>query len=131
MTIAYHVSQDGLRIETFPRGVLDIRKTIDYFKKLRSDTKIRPGAIEIVYFKHVTDFNISYSDSEKIVRSYEDPQRERRIDGTIFVCENDLSYGIGRMLQTLHEMANPGRRVAVIRSEDGIGAAINLISPTQ
>lgn len=127
MTIEYIVSQNGLRIETFPKGVLDIEQTIEYFGRIQSDKKIKPGAIEIVYFKNVTDFKISASESEKITEIYQNPKRKHLINSTIFVCENNLAYGIGRMLQTLHEITNPDHRVEVVRSEKEINKVINSV----
>lgn len=127
MTIEYNVSQDGLRIETFPKGVLDIEQTIEYFDRIQSDKKIRPGAIEIVYFKNVTDFRISFLESGKITESYQVPKSKKLIDATIFVCETDLAYGIGRMLQTFHEITNPEHKVVVVRSENEINNVINSL----
>ena len=124
MSIDYNVSQNGLRIEVFPKGVLDIKETIDYFGRLKNDKKIKQGAIEIVYFKQVTDFKISYLESEKITKNYQEPKVTRMIDATIFVCETDLAYGIGRMLQTFHEITNPEHRVVVVRSEGDIDNVI-------
>jgi hypothetical protein len=127
MTIEYNVSQDGLRIETFPIGVLDIEQTIEYFDRIQSDKKIKPGAIEIVYFKNVTDFRISSLESEKITESYQEPKSKQLIGATIFVCEKDLAYGIGRMLQTFHEITNPEHKVVVVRSENEINNVINSL----
>jgi len=127
MTIEYNVSQDGLRIETFPKGVLDIQKTIDYFDRLQNDKKIKHGAIEIVYFKYVTDFKISYLESEIITKSYQIPKSTQMIDETVFVCETDLAYGIGRMLQTFHEISNPKHKVVVVRSKSEIKNVIREV----
>ena len=127
MTIEYNVSQDGLRIETFPKGVLDMEQTVEYFFRIQNDKKIQPGAIEIVYFTHVTDFRISFSESERITESYQGAKNKQRIAATIFVCQQDLAYGIGRMLQTLHEIANPDHKVVVVRSENDIDAVINSL----
>ena len=85
MKIEYKVSQDGLRIETFPKGVLDIKETIDYFGMLKNDKKIKQGAIEIVYFDYVTDFEMSYLESKEIVKSYQEPKAVQIINKTIFV----------------------------------------------
>ena len=117
MPIEYTVSQDGLRIEAFPKGVLDINETIDYFRRLRDDGRIAQDAIEIVYFKQVTDFRLSYLESSSIVESYQEPRATQMIRATIFVCETELAYGIGRMLQTLHEITAPRHKVVVVRSE--------------
>ena len=120
MSIEHTVSQGGLRIEAFPSGVLDMDETIDYFNRLKTDTRIAEGAIEVVYLRKVTDFRISYLESESIAERYQVPRATRMIKTTIFVCETDLAYGIGRMLQALHEITNPEHRVVVVRSEGDI-----------
>ena len=117
MSIKYDVSQDGFRIDTFPEGILDIEKTADYFNRIKNDVRIKQGAVEVVHFKRVTDFKISYVESEKITQIYQEPKNTRLIDKTVFVCETDLAYGIGRMLQTFHEITNPKYKVTVVRSE--------------
>ena len=124
MSIAYEVEENGLQIYAFPKGILDIGKTLDYFEQLKDDSRIRQGAIEIVDFREVTDFRISYLESQKITTSYQQPKAIRRIKATIFVCETDLAYGIGRMLQTLHEIANRDHKVVLLRSEKEVDAAI-------
>lgn len=120
MKIEYYVSQNGLRIETYPKGVLDLKSTIDYFGKLQNDKTVKQGAIEIVYFKYVSDFKISYLEGTEITKSYQNPKSAQKIKATIFVCETDLAYGIGRMLQTFHEMTNPDHQVLVVKSESDI-----------
>lgn len=124
MGIEYTISQNGLRIETYPKGVLDFKKTIDYFNKLRNEQRIKQGATEIVYFKHVTDFKISYLESKEITESYQAPKATQLINKTIFVCETDLEYGMGNMLRTLHKITNPIHKVEVVRSEDELENAI-------
>lgn len=128
MAINYRVSQDGLRIETFPKGILDINQTIDYFDRIKNDKKIKQDAIETVYFEFVTDFKISYVESQRITDSYQAPKATQRIFATIFVCETELAYGIGRMLQTYHNISNPEHRVTVVRSKDKIEDVIKSLT---
>ncbi len=127
MSIVYNVSQNGLRIETFPKGVLDVKETIDYFSRIKNDKKIKQGAVEIVYFQHVTDFKISYLESEKITEGYQEPKALKMIDATIFVCETELAYGIGRMLQTFHEITNPKHKVVIVKSESELKNIIKKV----
>ncbi len=127
MLIDYNVSQDGLRIESFPKGVLDIKATMDYFGKIKNDKKIKQGAIEIVNFKDVSDFQISYLESEKISRSYKEPKALKKMEATIFVCETDLAFGIGRMLQAVQEIANPNHKVLLVRPENELEDVIKQI----
>ena len=117
MAIEYAISPDGLRIETYPKGVLDFKETIDYFNKLKNEQKIKQGATEIVYFKNVTDFNISYMESKEITESYQTPKATQLINKTIFVCKTDLEFGMGNMLRTLHKIANPNHKVEVVQSD--------------
>ncbi len=124
MAIEYAISPDGLRIETYPKGVLDFKETIDYFNKLKNEQRIKQGATEIVYFKNVTDFNISYTESKEITESYQTPKATQLINKTIFVCKTDLEYGMGNMLRTLHKIANPNHKVEVVRSESALENAI-------
>ena len=117
MPIEYNISQNGLRIETFPRGELDFKTTIEYFEKLMRDKRIKQGAIEIVYFKYVTDFKISHKDGDRIAEGYKEPKTLRLIKATIFVCETFIAYGIGRTLQAFHDLINPDHSVHVVKSE--------------
>jgi hypothetical protein len=125
MTIEYSVSQNDLRIETFPKGPLNIKETFDYFNMLKNDHKTKQGATEIVNFKYVTDFKISYSEGDIIAKYYNELNYNKVISITIFVCETIQAYVIGRMLQTFHDITNPGHKVVVVRSEGGIEKAIN------
>jgi hypothetical protein len=120
MTTEYSVSQNGLRIETFPKGSLDIKKTFDYFSILKNDNKIKQGATEIVNFKYITDFQISYSEGDVIAKYYKEFNYNKVIGTTIFVCETIQAYVIGRMMQTFHDSTNPGYKVVVVRSEGEI-----------
>ncbi len=120
MSVQYNVSPNGLRIETYPDGILGIKETVDYFERLKSDENIKPGAVEIIYFKNVTDFRISYLEGETIVRKYQEAIAQHMIEVTIFVCETNVAYGIGRMLKALHEIANPRHKVMFVRSESEI-----------
>jgi len=124
MPIEYQVSESGLRIETFPRGILKIKEVFEYFGKLKNEKKIKKGAIEIVDFRYVTDFKITYSESEEIAKSFQEPKSLLKIGATIFVCESNLAYGIGRMLQAFNEIINPESKVVVVRSESEIGKLI-------
>lgn len=120
MPIEYKVSQDGKRIDVSPKGVLDSKQTIDYFKKLETDPSIKPNAIEVVDFSEVTDFRISYLSSQDITEKYQAPKSAQMIQATLFVCKSTVSFGIGRMLQALHEISNPQHKVFIVKTDDEI-----------
>ena len=117
MPIEYQVSSNRLRIDTYPRGVVDIDEAINYFSRLKQDDRIAPGAEEVVYFRDVTDFKISFLEGQQLVDSFQQPQALKMIKSTTFVCESDLAYGIARMLQIFVEMMRPEYTVNVTRSD--------------
>ena len=127
MKIPYDVRKNGLRIYAHPQGVLDMGMTLDYFERLKADTSIARGAIEIVDFKDVTDFRLSYLESQQLTARYQEPKAVRTIAATIFVCESSLAFGIGRMLLVLHEMANENHKVVLVRSEKEVESAIRAL----
>ena len=127
MPIDYIVSEDGKFVYTKPSGVLNTEDTLQYFTEFSVDKRIKNGCIEIVCFSRVTDFQLTYTESEAITLSYHGMKREQRICATVFVCESDLAYGIGRMLQTLHEIANPEHTVIVVRSKERLDQEIEKI----
>lgn len=69
MSIEYKVSQNGKRIDAFPKGVLDINQTNNYFERLKNDSSLKPNVIEIVDFNEITDFKISFHESQNITQS--------------------------------------------------------------
>jgi hypothetical protein len=125
MAIEYSVSHNGSRIETFPKGELSVEETIDYFNRLANDNKIIQDATEIVNFKDVTEFKFSSSEALKISRNYLTPKTTKMIGATIFVCETDHAYVIGKMMQAYHKFINPSHKVVVVQSEGEIEKAIN------
>ena len=127
MDIEYRIEDNGMRIYTGPKGVLTIEQTLEYFKRLKNDTRIKQGALEIVDFKEVTDFKISYVESQRITRSYQEPKGIRMIRATLFICESDLAYGVGRMLQTLHEITNSDHLVVLVRSGNEVESVIRSL----
>lgn len=116
--VKYNVSADGKRIDAFPRGILQIKDAMDYFRRLSEDKNIEQGAVEIVHFKDVTDFKMSYSEMGTIAEGFQIPKSVQKINQTIFVCETTVAYGIGRMLQTLNEITNPESNIIIARTED-------------
>jgi hypothetical protein len=125
MPIEYSVSQNGSRIETFPKGELSVEETIDYFNRLTNDNKIIQGATEIVYFKDVTDYKFSYSAAFKLSQNYQIPKTTKMIGATIFVCETDHAYVIGNMMQTYHRITDSKHKVVIVHSEGEIEKTIN------
>jgi hypothetical protein len=118
MSIEYEVSQDGKRINVFPKGILDTKQTNDYFKELANHPSLKPNAIEIVDFSEVTDFKMSYIDSQNITEHYQKLKSAKSVYATIFIAKSTVAFGISRMFQALHEITNPEHRVFIAKTND-------------
>ena len=127
MPISYKIDREQDLIYTKVSGQLTIKMTIEYFKCIQEDENIRNDAIEIVDFDNVDDFTISYSDMRIITQSFQTAKSKKHILGTIFMSKSDVAYGIARMLQTLHEIANKQHIVVVVRSDEELNGIINAL----
>ncbi|MFZ5758962.1 MAG: hypothetical protein ACOY32_04920 [Thermodesulfobacteriota bacterium] len=124
MPITYSFDQEQRLILVRVTDELSIGLTEDYFTRLQQDNDCPQEAIEIVDFSGVTDFAIGYGEMSRITRKYQDTKSDRDIRATIFNCTSDLSYGIARMLQTLHEIANAKHPVIITRSDEELAKRI-------
>ena len=118
MPITYTFDHDLRLIRTKATGALSTPETLEYFKRLTSDPGCPDEAIEIVDFSWVTHFTFDYSEMCTITKQYQPIKTTKRIPATIFVCPSELQYGIGRMLEALHGIANPEHVVRVTRSPE-------------
>jgi hypothetical protein len=131
MTITYSLDPEQRLILTRVSGALTIALTEDYFARLQQDNDCPEDAIEIVDFSGVTDFALHYSEMSAITRRYQSTKSTRGIRATVFNCTSDLSYGIARMLQTLHEIANEKHEVIITRSQEELAKCIEELRSNQ
>ena len=131
MPISYTFDKNRGLIITKVSGELNISITQDYFERLAKDKNCPGEAIEIVDFSGVTDFSIRYGEMRKITEAYQNTKSTRNIRSTIFNCTSDLSYGIARMLKTLHEIANEKHIVTITRSPEELIESIKELRSDQ
>ena len=124
MPITYSFDQERRLILTRVTGRLSIALTEDYFARLEQDKDCPEDAIEVVDFSGVTDFALQSGEMRRITETYQGTRSTRSIRATIFNCTSDLSYGIARMLQALHDITNRKHTVAITKSEGELAARI-------
>lgn len=124
MPIIYSFDQERGLVLTKVSGKLSIAITEDYFARLQQDNNCPKEAIEIVDFSGITDFAIQYGEMRNITERYQGTKSARDISATVFNCTSDLSYGIARMLQTLHEITNVKHKVTITRSQEELDKCI-------
>jgi len=124
MPITYSFDQKRGLVLTEVTGELSIAVTEDYFARLQRDKNCPKEAIEIVDFSGVTDFTIQCGEMEKITKTYQNTKSTGDIRATVFNCTSILSYGIARILKTLHEIANSKHTVAITRSQEELNKCV-------
>ena len=118
MPIRYEYDQDQNIVNTHPYDELSTLEIADYFIEMIKDEEIRMGFIELVNFKNVENFLISFNEAGKIIKAYNALNEVKNIRATIFITERDMHYGMARMLQTLHEINHSGENMFVVRTEE-------------
>ena len=131
MPIAYSFDQEQRLILAKVTGGLTVALTEDYFERLQQDNDCPEDAIEIVDFSGVTDFALHYGEMSKITQRYQSTKSTRDIRATVFNCTSDLSYGIARMLLTLHEVANEKHTVIITRSQEELVKCLEELRSNQ
>jgi hypothetical protein len=131
MPITYSFDQERRLIVTKVIGELTIALTEDYFSRLQQDSNCPEDAIEIVDFSGATDFALHYGEMSKITQRYQGTKSTMDIRATVFNCTSDLSYGIARMLQILHEIANEKHTVIITRSQEELSKSIEDLRSNQ
>jgi len=131
MPITYSFDKERRLIVTKVTGELTIALTEDYFSRLQQDSNCPEEAIEIVDFSGVTDFTLTHGDMTKITQRYQSTKSTRVVRGTIFNCTSVLSYGIARMLQTFHAIANEKHTVIITRSQEELAQSIEDLRSNQ
>ena len=106
MPVTYCFDVENRLIRATATGVLCLEDTVSYFKELMEDPKLPLESIEIIDFAEVTDFDIYAKEIARIAAFYQRAKKQGRIRATIFYCPSDVSYGIARMLEVHHKMAN-------------------------
>ncbi len=124
MPITYTIDADAGLIMARPTGTLTTEETLEYFSRLVSDPDCPDSGIEIVDFSGVSRFEFDYPRLSRITREYQFAKSAKRIPATIFICTAESHYGIGRMLESLHETANPGHIVRLIKTHDELDETI-------
>ena len=131
MPITYSFDQERRLVVTKVTGELTVALTEDYFSRLQHDGNCPEEAIEIVDFSGVTDFALHYGEMSRITQRYQSTKSTRDVRATVFNCTSDLSYGVARMLQALHEIANEEHTVIITRSQEELTKSIEDLRSSQ
>lgn len=97
--IQYTYDHQSNSINTYPSGVLIVPDILEYFEILSTDASILPNAKELVNFIGLDDIEISFLSTLSLKAGFLRMKDKVKIDQTIFIVDNDFSYGMARMMQ--------------------------------
>ena len=84
-------------------GILIASDPISYFEAIDNDPSFIPKAEEHIYFTDLDDIQFSYNDITKIGEAFARFNHGDKITKGIFIVDNDLSYGMARMIMAIFE----------------------------
>ena len=99
--IYYEYDSKSNVIHSYPEGIIKTKDVLAYLRKLHVDDSILPLSVEKVDFTKMRDLKLKFSDTLQMRREYNLVKKKRKISKTIFMVNNDLTFGIARMLQTV------------------------------
>ena len=136
MPVEYDYDANTNIIHAYPYAELSITEIQGFFNDLIRDDAIADQSIEVVHFDRVDNFLFSYDKADGIISLLTHLRNEKGLQATVFVCKNDLQYGVARMLQTLYTIHDSKYMTFVLRNDKelprilhSIGAN-NCIKPT-
>jgi len=103
MPVEYRYDSTLKAVVTKVTGTMEEGEVLTHLRKLRDDTSIPNGFVEVVDFSAADDFAVKVSGAGRI--SFLIPELQDRKDyrGTMFFAPGDLAFGIARVFQTMLE----------------------------
>ncbi len=99
-------------------GRITMHDLLDHFRKVEADHRIGPDYVELVTFDDEVEILFTARDAQQIPSVYKGLKERKKIRATVFAGETPLSFGVGRMMESLHEVYNPEDTVCVVHSQE-------------
>jgi hypothetical protein len=117
MPVPYTYDSIRNTVDCRPFGVVVISEVVAFFDAVLADDDVREGAIEVVSIGGVDDFQFSSVEARVIPGKILELRQRKGLHATVIIAEGDLHFGIARMIQILHELADEDYPARVIRRE--------------
>ena len=128
MPVPYTYDSARNTIDCRPHGVVVISDVVAFFDAVLSNDEVREGAIEVVYIGGVDDFQFSSAEAGVIPQKILELRVQRGLRATVIIADGVLHYGIARMIQILHELADENYPARIIRSESQLENTLSELS---
>lgn len=127
MPLRYEYDRQENVLHSYCSAKISAKDILAHFEQIAGDPAIRSDYIEVVRFNETSEICFSADQASLFPEHYARLKAGKSILATIFIGESPLQYGIGRMMENLHEVYNPNDIVRVVRSEEEAAQAIREI----
>ena len=128
MPVPYTYDDTRNTVDCRPHGVVVISEVVAFFDAVLADEDVREGAIEVVYISGVDDFQFSSAEAHVIPKKILEIRQRKGLQATVIIAEGDLHFGVARMIQILHELADENYPAKIIRSEVQLEDTLSALS---
>ncbi len=130
MPLRYEYDQTENILHTYAIETLTAADIIEHFQRVCQDPSIKKDYIEVVHFGESTEINFSPDQANKFPKHFADMKDKTGIRATIFIGQNLLHFGIGRMLENLHDVHNTDDDIRVVQTMQEAACQIEEIRAT-
>ena len=117
MPVPYTYDRVRNTVDCRPYGVVVISEVVAFFDAVLADEDVRAGAIEIVYIDGVDDFRFSSVEAGVIPEKILELRQQKGLRATVIIAAGTVHYGMARMIQILHELADDTYPAWIVRNE--------------
>jgi len=111
MPITYVIDESSGVVLTTASGVLTDQELLEHKRKLTSDSKFRPGMVELSDIRAITKLAVTNAGIAQFVS--QDASDKAALEGhkLAIVVSDDLAFGMARMYEMMTSMNIPGVRI--------------------
>ena len=131
MPVPYTYDSVRNTVDCRPYGAVVISEVVGFFNAVLADDDVRGGAIEVVYLNGVDDFEFSSAEARVIPRKILEVRQQKGLLATVCIADGALHYGMARMMQTQHELADDNYPVWIVRDEAELENTLEEFRTTQ
>lgn len=93
---------------------------------METNTRIKPGYIEVVDFEDVTNLKFNYNNIRIVTNTRAKLKKQKGWAGSIEYASSNLSYGMARMASAISEVKGIGE-VIIVKKKEQIAESIQKI----
>lgn len=118
MAIRYQYDPAENILHTYCTETLSAADILGHFDKVKEDLSIKKDYIELVYLDQTSEIGFTADQANKYPRHFANMKDKTGIRATIFIGQSILHFGIGRMLENIHDIHNVDDDIRVVRSRE-------------